>query len=92
MSKTALIKEVETLLADVDKTHRYSMSRIYGSYNRVFGTNETPQSCASCLIRKIRELRLWLESEKLKAEKENAETLPTGGEIKLRRNRKRKEA
>lgn len=61
-----LIKETEALIADVDKTHRYSMSKIYGLYNRVFETNETPQSCASCLIRKVNELKKWLEVEKTK--------------------------
>ena len=60
MTNLALRSEVEALVREVEKTHRYSMSRIYGLYNRVFGTNETPQSCASCLIRKVRELKNWL--------------------------------
>ena len=54
-----LLADVEQLLADVDRTHRYSMSRIYGLYNQAFGRAEKPQSCASCLIRKVRELRAW---------------------------------
>ena len=58
-----LKEQVRLLIEDVDKTHRYSMSRIYSLYNRVFNTNETPQSCASCLIRKVSELRRWLQSE-----------------------------
>jgi len=65
MNKT-LIKEAEALIADVDKTHRYSMSKIYGLYNRVFDTKETPQSCASCLMRKVNELRKWVQAEKSK--------------------------
>lgn len=64
-----LIKEAEALIAEVDRTHRYSMSKIYGLYNRVFKTNETPQSCASCLIRKVRELKEWIKSEKSKEPK-----------------------
>ncbi|MBN9301196.1 MULTISPECIES: hypothetical protein [Dysgonomonas] len=60
MTNLALRSEVEALVREVEKTHRYSMSRIYGLYNRVFGTNETSQSCASCLIRKVRELKNWL--------------------------------
>lgn len=63
---SSLLKEVEALLDEVNKTHRYSMSRIYGLYNRVFEANETPQSCASCLIRKVRELNTWLDIEKKK--------------------------
>lgn len=59
-----LIKEVQNLVNEVDKTHRYSMSRIYELYNKVFSKNETPQSCASCLIRKINELKKWLETNK----------------------------
>lgn len=58
-----LIKEVKTLIADVDKTHRYSMSKIYGLSNKVFNKNEQPQSCASCLIRKVDELRKWLDQQ-----------------------------
>ena len=58
-----LKQEVEILTSEVKRTHRYSMSRIYGLYNKVFGTNETPQSCASCLIRKVRQLTHWLEEQ-----------------------------
>ena len=53
-----LKEKVKTLIADVDKTHRYSMSRIYGLYNEVFDKSEAPQSCASCLIRKVKSLRV----------------------------------
>lgn len=61
MSKTEdLILRVQALVADVDKTHRYSMSRIYGLYNEVYDTSEIPQSCASCLIRKVKQLKEWL--------------------------------
>jgi hypothetical protein len=61
MSKE-LMPEVKSLINEVEKTHRYSMSRIYDLYNKVFATDETPQSCASCLIRKVRELKKWLET------------------------------
>lgn len=58
-----LKEKVKMLITDVDKTHRYSMSRIYGLYNEVFGKSEIPQSCASCLIRKVRSLRVWLDEQ-----------------------------
>lgn len=74
-----LIKEAEALIADVDRTHRYSMSKIYGLYNRVFKTNETPQSCASCLIRKVNELRNWVQAEKSKEPKPDT-VIPSSGE------------
>ena len=55
-----LVQTVEFLLKEVNSTHRYSMSRIYGLYNEVFAVAEVPQSCASCLIRKVNELKSWL--------------------------------
>lgn len=67
MNKT-LITDVKNLVKEVDKTHRYSMSRIYGLYNMVFDKNEDPQSCASCLIRKVKELRGWLENQSAELE------------------------
>lgn len=66
METATQIEKVENLLNEVNITHRYSMSRIYGLYNEVFSKNETPQSCASCLIRKVRELKTWLDLEKAK--------------------------
>ena len=66
MNEMNLKSEVEQLLAEVDKTHRYSMAKIYNLANKVFGKEEIPQSCASCLIRKVRELRNWLENEELR--------------------------
>ena len=59
-------EEVIKLLDHVDKTHRYSMSKIYGLYNQIFGTNEVPQACASCLVRKVKALREWLEQQEEK--------------------------
>lgn len=62
-SKRDQIKKVQALVKEVDETHRYSMSRIYGLANEVFGENETPESCASCLIRKVNQLKAWLKQE-----------------------------
>lgn len=56
-----LENRVKCLLDEIRQTHRYSMSRIYGLYNEVFGLSETPQSCASCLIRKVSQLKIWLD-------------------------------
>lgn len=55
-----LIERTRALIDETEKTHRYSMSGIYGLYNEIYGTNEVPQSCASCLIRKIKLLKEWL--------------------------------
>jgi len=83
MNEIDLKQEVEQLLAEVDKTHRYSMSKIYTLANRAFNKNEMPQSCASCLIRKVKELRNWLALQI---------TEPVVGEvIKQKKTRKKKE-
>lgn len=57
-----LHSDVLELIQDVELTHRYFMSRIYNTYNAVFGINELPQSCASCLIRKVKQLKGWAEN------------------------------
>lgn len=62
-SADTLKRRVASLVYEVNTTHRYSMSRIYGLYNEVFAVAETPQSCASCLIRKVNELRSWLAAQ-----------------------------
>lgn len=71
MNKTNLKSEVEQLLTEIDKTHRYSMSKIYNLANRAFDRKEIPQSCASCLIRKVRELRNWLDTRKQESEEKS---------------------
>lgn len=80
-----LFQKVEALVAEVDRSHRYSMSRIYGTYNEVFGTADVPQSCASCLIRKVNELRAWLSKHKSVSDAEVATEKETP-----RRGRKKK--
>lgn len=73
-TKDSLAQKVELLLDEVNSTHRYSMSRIYGLYNEVFNLAEVPQSCASCLIRKVNELKSWLIQQ---PENENSITIKT---------------
>lgn len=72
---STLREKVTLLIKEVDKTHRYSMSRIYGLFNEVFSEAEIPQSCASCLIRKVNQLKVWLanqsKEEKPSTTKEN---------------------
>lgn len=80
----AIIAQVEAVLQD--KSHnKYSTSRIYAAHNAVFGLNETPQSCASCLTKRARALEDWYNkrdkagdnpnvSEADKAKIENFET------------------
>lgn len=88
MENKELQLQVASLVAEVEKTHRYSMSRIYNAYNQVFGKNEQPQSCASCLIRKVQELKKWLsEQSELKHETAPASIV----EKKVPRHRSKKD-
>ena len=66
------------------------MSKIYGLSNKIFERNEEPQSCASCLIRKVIELRAWLKTE----ENKKPDLSPTNTESVdlVKKSRKRKEA
>lgn len=68
MTDKKLIEEASIVVAEVDRTHRYSMSKIYSLYNRVYNTNEEPQACTSCLIRKVRALREWLDKQEPETE------------------------
>lgn len=64
-----LIVRAMTLVEEVETTHLYSMSKIYGIYNEVFGTDEKPQSCASCLMRKVREIKNWIKEQDIPKKK-----------------------
>ena len=74
-----LIDRVKFLLNEIEETHKYSMSKIYGLYNEVFDKKEQPQSCASCLIRKSNELRDW-HSKQLKNKSETKTKATKKGE------------
>ena len=76
ITENNLEQEVDLLVQEVKRTHRYSMSRIYALYNKVFGTQEQPQSCASCLIRKVRQLDKWLEDRKGAQPETDSKTQP----------------
>lgn len=56
----ALIGQVREVIADGAR-HHYSVSKVYGAYNAVFGKKDTPQTCSSCLRNRVRELCKWLE-------------------------------
>ena len=71
MSNIQLRKQVAALIAEVEKTHRYSMSKIYDLSNEVFGKEEKPQSCSSCLIRKVRDLKNWLVAQETEKASDN---------------------
>lgn len=56
----ALIQTVNAVVAEVQDKHVFSVSRIYGAHNEVFGLRETPQTCGSCLKTRAKALAEWL--------------------------------
>lgn len=70
----AQVDQVKAVIADM-AINTYSTSKVYASYNEVFGLKETPQTCASCLKTRATKLREWFNEQdqpKAKAGKKNA--------------------
>lgn len=68
-----LKNRIKELVEYVDKTHRYSSSKIYELYNEVYNKNERQSTCASCLLTRVRLLKKWLQEhpeEEVKKEEE----------------------
>jgi len=49
---------------DMASRNRYSAKAVYGAYNEVMGRNDRPETCATCLRNRVRELRKWYDSVK----------------------------
>lgn len=58
-----LVDKVRAVVDAADKNNRYSTSKIYGAHNEVMGLDEVPETCSSCLVRRVAALRKWLDSE-----------------------------
>lgn len=56
-----LKERIKELVEYVDKTHRYSSSKIYELYNEAYNKNEIQSTCASCLLTRVRLLKKWLQ-------------------------------
>lgn len=65
-----LIDRAECLVQEVNKTHRYSVTRVYDLYNEIFNKKEPYQSCGSCLRRKVNSIELWLKENKIASDVE----------------------
>lgn len=68
-----LRERIKELVEYVDKTHRYSSSKIYELYNEAYNKNERQSTCASCLLTRVRLLKKWLQEhpeEEVKNEEE----------------------
>lgn len=55
----ATVADVRRIIDDSTR-HLYSVSLIYRVHNAVFGLSERPQTCGSCLQRRVRALKGWL--------------------------------
>lgn len=53
-----LIEKVVVVLRERN-AHKLSTSRIYEAHNAIFGLDETPESCASCLRRRADKIAVW---------------------------------
>lgn len=51
----ALVEDV----LDMASKNRYSVSKIFSAHNAVFNKKDQPQSCPSCLTRRVAALRKW---------------------------------
>lgn len=47
----------------IEQSNKYSTSAIYAAHNAVFGLDEIPQTCSSCLLTRGNALRSWLHTE-----------------------------
>lgn len=54
------VAKVRLVVKEANVNHTYSVSRIYAAHNAVFGLNEQPQTCSSCLTTRARNLTKWL--------------------------------
>lgn len=52
--------KLNTVLAEA-RVNRFSVSRVFETYNEIFGKDDKPQSCASCLRTRVEALQKWKE-------------------------------
>ena len=57
---TYLLEKARQVVDDAKK-HRFNATLVYFVYNQIFGLNEKVQCCQTCLLRRERLIRKWLE-------------------------------
>ena len=62
MNRNELIKKARTVVDEADNHHRYSIGGIYEAYNAITGRDEKKQNCSTCLLNKVKEIKVWLAS------------------------------
>lgn len=53
------LKDKVKLVLQMKQNNRYSVSRIYFAHNKVFGLNEAPETCSTCLTSRATNLLKW---------------------------------
>lgn len=76
-----LVQRVKDVIDEVTKTHKYSMSRIYGAYNEAFEKNEKPESCISCLRSRVGWLKDWLSGYEKINTSDDTTSVPEGSKV-----------
>lgn len=56
-----LKERIKELVEYVERTHRYSSSKVYELYNEAYNKREPQSTCASCLMTRVRLLKKWLQ-------------------------------
>ena len=74
MNITELIEKARHIIEEADHRHHYSISAIYETHNAITGNNEKQQSCTTCLLNKVKEIRKWLTQTEQAPVSKNTET------------------
>lgn len=62
-----LLALVRKAIDPIEKANTYSTSAVYNAHNAVFGLEEQPQNCSSCLLTRGNALRKWYHELATKA-------------------------
>lgn len=71
-----LLARVKSVLAQAEN-HIYSVSKVYGVHNEIFGLTETPESCATCLQTRANNIDRWNRVPTSKATVTGSVDIPT---------------
>ncbi|KAA6347887.1 hypothetical protein EZS27_004667 [termite gut metagenome] len=63
--KNKLLKDIQELVINIEKTKVYKSKDIYALYNQAYNKNEQTSTCISCLRNRVNKLKKYLETEVL---------------------------
>ncbi|NDW10676.1 hypothetical protein [Dysgonomonas sp. 520] len=58
-----IVEKIKELIQQTEKSKIYKSQLITDYYNEVFGTNEKPTNCGSCLRVKLLKLKNWVKEQ-----------------------------